>query len=126
LRRYAFDYLQETHNLTLTFPLPEIPPFVSTQNLSGETRRELFLCFKEALHNIIKHADTKHIDIAISLRGNQLSIKTDDNGKGMVGENLVGNGLKNMRQRMAKLGGKFDIFKNEKGGMSVILTIAIN
>lgn len=126
LRRYAFEYLQETHDLNLTFPLPDLPPSVSLQNLSGETRRELFLSFKETLHNIIKHADSKHVDIAISLKNNELSIKTDDNGQGFVSENLVGNGLKNMAQRMTKLGGKFDIFRNKKGGMTVVLTIVIN
>lgn len=126
LRRYAFEYLQETHYLQLTFPLPELPPSVSTQKLSGETRRELFLCFKETLHNIIKHADSKHVDITISMKNNELHIKIDDNGQGFVGENLVGNGLKNMAQRMTKLGGKFEFFRNDKGGMSVVLTVVID
>jgi signal transduction histidine kinase len=126
LRRYAFEYLQETHNLNLTFPLPELPPSVSTQKLSGETRRELFLAFKETLHNIIKHANSKHVDIVILLKDNELSIRIDDNGQGFVTENLVGNGLKNMAQRMTKLGGTFDIFSNKKGGMTVVLILVID
>lgn len=126
LRRYAFEYLQETHDLNLTFPLSELPPSVFRQKLSGETRRELFLCFKETLHNIIKHADSKHVDISIVLKNNELSIKIDDNGQGFVSENLVGNGLKNMAQRMAKLEGRFEFFRNKNGGMTVVLTIVIN
>lgn len=126
LRRYAFEYLQETHNLNLTFPLPELPPSVSTQKLSGETRRELFLSFKETLHNIIKHANSKHVDIVILLEDNELSIRIDDNGQGFVSENLVGNGLKNMAQRMIQLGGTFDIFGNKKGGVTVVLTFVID
>ena len=125
LRRYAFDYLQETHNLETHFRLPDLPPSVSDAFLTGETRREVFLTFKEVLHNIIKHAEATHVHITIQLRNNSLEIVIGDNGKGIERTNPTGNGLKNMAERMTKIDGIFQILDNPNGGTQVVITIPL-
>ncbi len=125
LRRYAFEYLQETHDLDMHFLLPDLPPSVSAAILTGEVRREVFLTFKEALHNIIKHAEATQAYITIQLKNNGLEINIRDNGKGFKQENTLGNGLKNMAERMTKIDGIFQILDNPNCGTQVTLTIPL-
>jgi signal transduction histidine kinase len=96
LRYYAFDYLKDTHDLNLQFPMPDLPPSVSTHNLSGDDRREIFLTVKEALHNIVKHAEATTVTMSISLKDKDLEIHIHDDGKELFELNNMGNGLKNM------------------------------
>ena len=69
---------------------------------------------KEAVHNIIKHSGADKVTINITC-DEQLIITVSDNGKGMhVDENSnIGNGLKNMKQRIHHLNGKFFIQNHE-------------
>ncbi len=56
LHRYAFDFLEDLHDLDCQFPFPDLNQTVKDTYFNGESRRRIFLFFKEALHNIIKHA----------------------------------------------------------------------
>jgi signal transduction histidine kinase len=125
VRAYSFEYLQEIHKLSVQFPLPDLPPSVYSQNLSGDTRREVFLTIKEALHNIVKHAEATKVEVAIGLKDNYLEIVVRDNGKGFKGTNPFGNGLKNMANRMKKIGGSFQITTKETSSVEVILRLPL-
>ncbi len=114
-RRYAFDYLEETHALDLTFPLPDLDEAVLSKNIPGEMRRHLKMCFKEALHNIVKHSGATRAEILIICAGLKMEIRISDNGKGFIAGEGAGNGLHNMRDRMEKIGGEFHIFSNSPG-----------
>ena len=82
--------------------------------IDGESRRNIFLTVKEAVHNIIKHSGANKVNINIAC-DKQLIISISDNGRGMqVDENInIGNGLKNMKSRIHQLNGKFFIQNNE-------------
>ena len=123
VRSYAADYLEETNGLVLHFPLPQLPPSVSAVILTGDTRREVFLSFKEALHNVVKHAESTAVDININFKNNALVIHIQDNGKGFDNKNALGNGLKNMTERLEKIGGQFTIQAAEPTGTLVILSL---
>jgi ligand-binding sensor domain-containing protein/signal transduction histidine kinase len=103
----------EHYPAQLIIQMPENIPEV---NISGETRRNILLLVKEAIHNIIKHADASRVQMSVNFSENRLSILIADNGKGMAvaGENSHGNGIKNMRQRVKNLNGKFTL-KNQNG-----------
>ena len=104
-RSYVAEYAEE-NNLRFNMNLPEIIPVVI---ISGEVRRNVFLTVKEALHNIVKHAQAKSIAITISINKNLLIILKDD-GIGFI-ENAKGegNGLKNMQKRIESVGGSLAI-----------------
>lgn len=93
--------------------------------VSGETRRNIFLVIKEAIHNIIKHSDATEVSIQISFPDNSLQISISDNGKGLdINEpNTAGNGMKNMKQRIQKLNG--NIFIDNKEGLTLTFEIPI-
>ncbi len=91
-------------------------------NLPTDRRHNLFLAFKEALHNVVKHAAASEVRIRFDFDGRELAITVDDDGHGVRGTRSNrpgaaggnGNGLKNMRHRMAEIGGRF-IIENRAG-----------
>ena len=99
-----------------------IPDEIPDLELNGESRRNIFLAIKEAVHNIIKHSGADKVDIIITCKEN-LRISVSDNGKGIhADENSdLGNGLKNMRNRMQNLNGKLLLENNN--GLTLIFEI---
>lgn len=91
-----------------------IPEKIPDKEISGEVRRNILLTVKEAIHNIIKHSGADKINITITC-DKHLIISVFDNGKGFHANAIdnAGNGLKNMKQRMDHLNGKFFIINHE-------------
>lgn len=108
-RRNAAQFL-ENHNIEYHFEAPDTLPHI---RLQGEQRRNIYLVIKEALHNIIKHANATRVDIAFHLN-KKLTVTIHDNGKGIDTAKIrrFGNGLRNMQQRMESVGGSFGIKAN--------------
>ena len=119
-RSYAVDYLT-THDINCHFHAPTEHPEIFA---SGEMRRNIFLSVKEVLHNIVKHAEASSVDITITIN-KELFILIHDNGKGINLENTrkFGNGLNNIKKRMAEIGGSAK-FKKESG-TSVLLQVSL-
>jgi signal transduction histidine kinase len=105
------------YETNLVFPEP-IPPLA----LDGIIRRNMYLCVKETLNNVIKHAHARRIELAIRVGREELTITVRDNGTGFPGgpeEQSRGNGLKSMQSRMDQVGGSFRYF-NDAGAVVVI------
>ncbi len=101
---YARTYL-DGNNIRFELVAPEEIPAVL---LSAQQRRNMLLVVKEALHNIVKHANASEVLIAMST-AEGLAISIVDNGDGLPrhADLGVGNGLRNMARRMEVLGGTF-------------------
>ena len=84
------------------------------------------MCVKEALNNIVKHAAATTAFVSLSIRGNEVRVTAGDDGKGFAGPREGGNGLANMRERMADIGGTFAIGPREGGGCEVVLSFKLN
>ena len=87
----------------------DIPQTINDVALSGEQRRNIYLVIKEALHNIVKHANASEVTIAFQLGDQHLEVTIHDNGRGLHQASSFGNGLKNMRRRIENIGGDFKI-----------------
>jgi signal transduction histidine kinase len=94
--------------------LPEI-------SLDPKYRQELFLAFKEALTNVIKHADAAKVWLRIQVRDHTLMVSVSDDGSGMLPERReVGeDGLSNMQKRLDSLGGHCEIDSHPGKGTTV-------
>lgn len=101
----------------------KLPDTIPDKQINGETRRNIFLLVKEAVHNIIKHSGANHVTINMDCNKEQLVISILDNGKGISNGNGSGNGMKNMQQRIENLKGKFVI--NNKEGLTLTFEIPI-
>lgn len=98
-----------------------VPNENTLPNLSFNTKRNLFLAFKEAINNIVKHSEATNakVDILIAPSGDsQLMIHITDNGKGFNIQDAYsqGNGLRNFENRMAAIGGQFQVESSVKKG----------
>ncbi len=119
--RYNTVQLLENFNMNYKFKIPSEIPSIS---LSGEKRRNIYLVVKEAVHNIIKHAEATEAEIEFIIDGN-IKINIIDNGKGFdeTEHSKFGNGLKNMKSRMETIGGRFSIFCNGKTNITISLPL---
>jgi len=106
-----------------------MPDHLPPLNLSSQMRHHLFLCFKEALNNVVKHAGADAVTVTVGLTGQTLTIQVSDNGTGpqpVLRENnriSTGHGLANMQQRMAELGGRCSL--SRETGRETIVTFEV-
>jgi signal transduction histidine kinase/ligand-binding sensor domain-containing protein len=110
--QYAQDYFQET-GIECALDIPsQVPP----HPLSSQCRHHLFLAVHEAFTNILKHSGATQAKVAITYDPPVFEIVVSDNGQGFTPWNggagagaESGNGLRNMRQRLANLGGRYHL-----------------
>lgn len=119
LRTVAFQILAN-QNITLTFEsdvkLAALPPF------SMEQRRNLYLVYKETLHNIVKHAQASKVHIQIGQAEGIFQVSISDNGRGFDQRaHADGNGLVNFQKR-AKEGG-FTVELRSKPGTGTTVSM---
>lgn len=85
----------------------QVPDLPREVEVSSQTRHNIAMAAKEAMHNVIKHAQASEICITVTLEKMLLSISIRDNGCGFNPTAAVlGNGLSNMRDRLEKIGGR--------------------
>ena len=102
VRQFGISYFENSpvlfdSNISDTLP--------AHTELSGVQRKNLFLIVKEALHNTLKHAEAKSVSVQIRQVKNILYLQVADNGTGIKNGNSFGNGLKNMKKRVAEING---------------------
>ena len=121
--RYAQSFLELT-SIRCRLEIEEAEP---DHPLNSEQRHNLFLACEEALTNIAKYSKATEARVKISLDDKKLLlICIEDNGRGLpeiVGEDS--NGLINLRQRMAQIGGGCDIVNRPAGGVSISLSLRL-
>lgn len=107
IRSYALEYFEDT-GVNCKIDIAENLPNIQ---VIGEIRRNVFLVVKEALNNILKHSKATEVSITLVRVDDSLTLYIQDNGAGIDMEKLrqFGNGLKNMKKRMADIGGDFTI-----------------
>ncbi|MFZ1423908.1 MAG: two-component regulator propeller domain-containing protein [Saprospiraceae bacterium] len=96
------------------------------QVISMEQRRNLFLIFKEALHNAVKYAQCKHINIYLNQKQGKLTLEIRDNGKGFEINNIEvynGTGMKSMMERAKSIGADFKIESHLGKGTALIVNV---
>ncbi|SFV34419.1 Two component regulator propeller [Thermoflavifilum thermophilum] len=85
-------------------------------------KRDLVLIFKEAIHNIVKHAEATSVQIVFEKKQNMFSLTIADNGKGFNPDNyLWSNGLYNMKTRAMRHNWLLDISAGAEKGTHLIL-----
>jgi two-component system sensor histidine kinase UhpB len=92
--------------------------------MSMDTRKNLFLLFKEAVNNAAKYSGALRIQGRLEQSGNKLQMTIRDDGKGFDLQSKVdGNGLRNMRQRAKDLNG--DIQIESAPGKGTVISFAM-
>jgi signal transduction histidine kinase len=130
--QYAEEYFQMTGiqcELDIPAQLPMYP-------LSSQMRHHLFLATHEVLTNILKHSGATRAKISMVSGNAAFEINISDNGKGfnppaskLKSESpatAAGDGLSNMCQRLADMGGHCSIESVPGQGTNIRFVIALN
>jgi len=96
--------------------------------VSSVHRHEFFLSFKEALTNVVRHSRATEVRLGVRLIGDRLRLSIADNGSGLAaGISRQGSdGLVNMRARLEKMGGRFEIASQPGRGTTVRFYMPLN
>jgi signal transduction histidine kinase len=108
----------------------DLPHDLPALALPPDVRHNIFLIVKEALTNALKHAGAKEVHVQAKAAGSTIEIVVEDDGKGFAPSATPTadkrNGLGNMRQRAATVGGKLDLQSAIGSGTSVRLTVNLS
>src|SRR5262249_30387881 len=105
----------------LTFTAPAIDRDL---RLSVDTRRDVYLIFKEALNNAARHSGCSHVHVSLRSDATGLILSVADDGAGFdIVSGEQGNGLASMRRRAERLGAKLDISSQAGKGTTVQLEV---
>ena len=133
LEKFAQDWLAMAGfrcRLDLPFQLPG-------WHLTPEVRHNVFLAFKEALHNAVKHSGASEVLIRLAVKENSFELAISDDGRGFAvddkmknpsavrGRAVSGNGLENMKRRLATIGGSCEIQSVPGAGTQVFFFLQL-
>jgi signal transduction histidine kinase len=97
------------------------------RRISSQTRHNINMVVKEAVHNVIKHSAATEVTLRMSCEEEILSISIEDDGMGFEPRlQRAGNGLTNMKQRLAAMGGSCCIESNPALGTRVLIRLGLN
>ncbi len=94
--------------------------------LNMEYRQHIYLIMKEAINNIVRHAECTEAAIIVTYNAPLLSITISDNGIGIRNTSSSGgNGLYSMKKRASEIKGTLDIQTHTGKGTSIVLLAKI-
>lgn len=120
LRQHA-GALGERHRIALVFEGGAEP------DLPMPSKHVLYRVVMEAVHNAVKHAQTKSLRISFEQESAQLTITVTDDGQGFDAHKAYcgHHGLDSMRERMVSLGGELTLESRPGAGTVVRATLPI-
>ncbi len=94
--------------------------------LSDEHNRHLFLFFREALHNILRHASATEVKVKVEQNVGYFCLMIEDNGCGIDEKRLARKStLRALRQRVEALGATMDVQTASGEGTRLSLQIPL-
>jgi signal transduction histidine kinase len=98
------------------------------QAVDSRHRHQLFLAFKEALANVVHHSGATEVRFSIRASNGHIQLTIADNGRGLAegGRTTAMDGINNMRARLEKLGGRFEMDSRAGGGTTVRFEVPAN
>ena len=108
----------------------EAPEEIPAVPLPSDLRHNLFLVTKEALNNVVKYATATEVRLQLNLANGTFILTIADNGRGFDEAspgvaNGGGNGLTNMRERMADCGGQLTVMSRPDHGTTLRMTVPL-
>lgn len=121
MREFAEDVLAPRN---VAFQL-EAPASGEDLRLGPDMRRQVFLIFKECIHNIARHSDCTKASAELKIDKHELILRVGDNGLSAhptaSRRSDVGHGLANIQRRAKTLNGTLDLSLGADEGFEVVL-----
>ena len=124
---YVCNYAQEFLKPTQIQCRFELDPEMSASDFNLPLRRSLLMAIKETLTNTVKHSAATELHLQIQWQGQRLNVVVRDNGRGFDPAIIKSqrNGMTNMAQRMAELGGSCLVTSQPGQGCRVEFSIPL-
>jgi len=114
------DNWQQNAQTLCEFKVPTLP-----EGLNDYACVTVYRIVQEALTNVTRHANAKHVRVELTLDSQGLNLNIEDDGQGMADTQAVhqGFGLLGMQERVASVAGRMSI--SSKLGQGLCLAIQI-
>ncbi len=106
----------------------DVPMELPSTLLPAKARHHLYLAFKEALHNVVKHAEATEVWLRLKVGERELTLVIEDNGRGFHADKGTSggeDGLVNLRQRMIEIDGRFEQNSQPGQGTRTVLIVPL-
>ncbi len=125
MKEFAGNAL-EAKDIEYSFHIDEA---VKELSFDMETRRSIFLIFKEAINNILKYSEATEVNIDMHVCKKMLYLDIADNGKGFDPSKPLsasrGNGLRNMQKRAEGMKATYKLITEPGKGTGIQLSIPV-
>ncbi len=119
MRRFAIELFADS-DITLRLDLPQVD--ADTAQLDADSRRHVFLVFKEALRNALRHSGARTVEVILRREGAALVLRVSDDGRGLAADDAGrGHGLASIERRAARIGAALAIRPSATGGVEIEL-----
>jgi signal transduction histidine kinase len=121
VERLAQGFIDQT-GLTL-----DVEAQLSAVRFPTEVETALYRMVQEALTNVVKHAQARHVSIVLTRGRGAITALIEDDGRGFdVGTAREGMGLDGMRERLGLIGGRLTIESRPGGGTTLIAKVPLS
>lgn len=125
LRKTGYDLLNP---LNIGFDLYVEHALLETIQPTPAIKHALHKIFREAVMNVIKHANAKMVAASITIKGKTVAITIEDDGCGFENNTIreAGYGLVNIKKRIDEIGGHLDIETQMGEGTRLLVELPIS
>jgi signal transduction histidine kinase len=123
MREFALDLLS-SQGIDFELRTPEMG---KPAELSLQARRQVFLIFKECIHNASRHSRCSAVLAELRISDREAMLTIEDNGTGLRPEDKItgGTGISNMERRSHELGGRMQFTSKPGVGCCVAIQFPI-
>ncbi len=128
LANYMVHFAEDFFRLTSIRCRLDVPALVPSVPVSAHQRHHLLLATKEACNNVVRHSSASEVWVRLTVTEREFSITVEDNGSGFDLEAVPADhdGLLNLRQRLADLGGRVELHSTPGQGTRVRIIVPLN
>jgi hypothetical protein len=98
------------------------------EHLTKNVSTTVYRAIQESLTNIARHSEAKNAWVVLSADNGSLEVEVEDDGRGIAPEDLAKTrslGLKGMRERIAFIGGSFEVARAPRGGTRLRIRVPL-
>jgi PAS domain S-box-containing protein len=106
----------------------ELPGEGALENLPKNVSTTVYRAIQESLTNIARHSGAKNAWVVMAAENGSLEVEVEDDGRGIGQDDVAKSrslGLKGMRERIAFLGGAFEVARAPRGGTRLRIKVPL-
>jgi two-component system, NarL family, sensor histidine kinase DevS len=103
----------------------DLEPRLGDERLPPEVETTLYRITQEALTNVVKHAQARHVSIVLTKREGSVAAVIEDDGHGFDGAGPNGLGLLGMRERVGLVDGRLEVESSPGAGTTLSIEVPV-